>query len=237
MKAKKVLSICMVTALALSLSACGKETEDTKETTADTKSGEDWVSDLEVADLADQLLIVAAGEGSNAVVSFHEKEEDGSWTEIVSTDGYIGKNGLGKSEEGDGKTPIGTYGFSIGFGIEEDPGCSIPYTQVDDTYYWVDDVDSEYYNQFVSTNDVTQDWNSAEHISEVVPEYNYALAIDYNIECTPGLGSGIFLHCTGNTEYTAGCVAVPEDVLLQIMKDVNADCIIVIDYESEIENY
>ena len=37
------------------------------------------------------------------------------------------------------------------------PGTALAYTQVDDSYYWVDDVNSVYYNQFVSTNEVVSD--------------------------------------------------------------------------------
>ena len=39
------------------------------------------------------------------------------------------------------------------------PGTELSYTQVDDTYYWVDDVNSRYYNQFVTTKTTPKAWN------------------------------------------------------------------------------
>lgn len=193
-----------------------------------------WVADSQVAQSANQIIIVAT-DGSSATVSMHNKEEDGTWTEILSTDGKIGRNGIGKTKEGDGKTPTGVYRFMFGFGNMPDPGCALPYTQVDSSYYWVDDSDSAYYNQFVSTDSVTKDWDSAEHIAGVKSSYNYVLPLDYNVECVPGAGSAIFMHCqpTGG----AGCIAVPEDKMVEIMKNVKDGCVVVIDSAEGVYNY
>ena len=57
----------------------------------------------------------------------------------MTTPGFIGKSGLGKTKEGDGKTPVGTFHFNATFGIADDPGCKIPYTKVDDDTYWSGD--------------------------------------------------------------------------------------------------
>ena len=35
---------------------------------------------------------------------------------------------------------------------------------------------------------------------------------------TPGLGAAIFFHCTSESPWTAGCVAVPEDFMVQILQ-------------------
>ena len=195
----------------------------------------DWVAELSVASSHSQLIIVSA-RGTSATVSMHNKNEDGTWSELLSTSGRIGKNGLGKTAEGDKKTPTGVYGFTTAFGILPNPGCAIGYTQVDDSYYWVDDSYSQYYNQFVSTNVVGCDWNSAEHITGIGRAYHYVLAIDYNSACTPGVGSAIFLHCSTGSS-TAGCVSVPEQVMIQIMQNLRADCAIVIDSESGVYGY
>ena len=45
----------------------------------------------------------------------------------------------------------------------------------------------------------------------------------------PGRGSAIFLHCFGPQKpWTGGCVAVPKDVMLRVMRSVRADCVVVI---------
>ena len=193
-----------------------------------------WVADLDIAKTASQIIVVAA-DGSSATVSMHDKEEDGTWTEILSTTGKIGRNGIGKTKEGDGKTPTGVYRFLFGFGNMPDPGCGLSYTQVDDSYYWVDDSDSAYYNQFVSTNDVAKDWDSAEHIAGVKRSYNYVLALDYNVECIPGKGSAIFMHCTPTSG--AGCIAIPEEKMLEIIRNVKDGCVVVIDSVEGVMGY
>ncbi|MBQ8280100.1 MAG: SH3 domain-containing protein [Roseburia sp.] len=193
-----------------------------------------WVADLDVAQTANQIIVVAA-DGNSATVSMHNKNQDGTWTEILSTSANIGRNGIGKTAEGDGKTPTGQYSFMFGFGNMPNPGTALPYTQVDSSYYWVDDSDSDYYNQFVSTGSVTKDWDSAEHIASVNKSYNYVLAIDYNADCVPGAGSAIFMHCqpTGG----AGCIAVSEEKMIEIMKNVQDGCVIVIDSVEGVKDY
>ena len=212
-------------------STTAKETTEKEEETTTV----DWVAELAVAQKTDQLIVVAAS-GSSATVSMHNKDNEGNWSEIMSTTAAIGKNGIGKTSEGDKKTPTGQYKFTLGFGIKANPGTAFSYTQVDDTYYWVDDVNSQYYNQFVSTNEVEQDWTFAEHIASSGSVYNYALAINYNTSCTPGAGSAIFMHCK-KASTTNGCIAVPESDMLKIMQNVKPNCILIIDSAANVYNY
>lgn len=189
----------------------------------------DWVSELEVGAEVNQMIVVSAN-GSRAKVSMHNKDENGEWIQLLETEGYVGRMGIGKTKEGEAKTPVGVFHFTDAFGINEDPGCDMPYLQVDDSYYWVDDSNSSYYNKFVTTKDVCCDWKSAEHIIGAGKVYNYVLALDYNSECVPGMGSAIFLHCE-NGKPTAGCVSVPEEIMIQIMQNVQEDCVILINSE------
>ncbi len=198
-------------------------------------SSGDWITSLDLSNRCSQIIVVAS-KGNTATVSFHNKGADGVWSELFSTSGFIGRNGIGKTSEGDGKTPIGVFSFIRAFGNSPNPGCSLEYTQVDDSYYWVDDSNSAYYNQFVSTNDVMCDWSSAEHIQAVGSPYNYVLALDYNTSCTPGVGSAIFLHCSSGRP-TSGCIAIPQDKMNKVMQNVSPDCVIVIDNENAIWNY
>lgn len=211
------------------------QTSSGTEGTAQASSQGDWVQSLRIAQSLNQLIVVSTS-GSRATVSMHNKNADGTWTEILSTSGFIGRNGLGKTREGDRKTPVGVYGFTSAFGIRPDPGCSLGYTQVDDSYYWVDDPSSSHYNRMVSTNTMPADWNSAEHITAVGQPYDYVLALNYNAACTPGAGSAVFLHCS-NGNATAGCVSVPEDVMIRIMQNVRPGCNILIDSADGVKRY
>lgn len=197
-----------------------------------------WVKDLDAAQDTTQMIVVVA-EGTYATVSMHTKDENGIWNENFSVAGRIGRNGIGKEKEGDGKTPIGIFKFHAAFGILPNPGVSVlPYLQVDETHHWVDDPNSKYYNKCVSTRDVEIDWTSSEHLYTYVPSYNYALALNYNEACVPGVGCAIFLHCPSATfGTTAGCIAIPEANMIQAMKLLREDCIIIIDSEANIFNY
>lgn len=192
----------------------------------------EWVTKLDAAKNADQLFVVAAHDKTTAWVSMHEKDKNGKWQMIMTTPGYIGREGLGKTKEGDGKTPVGTFGFNAAFGIADDPGCVIPYTKVDENTYWSGDTrDGMQYNKMVDIKDYPDlDKDNSEHIMDYTRHYQYCLNISYNQECKTDAGSAIFLHCLGpNKPYTGGCVAIPENQMKLVMQKVSPDCVVVID--------
>ena len=192
----------------------------------------DWVAGLPQAKDAKQLFIVAAHEKTTAWISMHEKDDSGNWKMIMTTPGFIGKEGLGKTKEGDGKTPTGEFTFNKAFGIEKDPGCAIPYICVDDNMYWSgDDREGMCYNRLVDINDYPGiNTDISEHIIDYEYEYRYCLNISYNEEGEAGAGSAIFLHCFGNRRpYTGGCIAIPEEQMNYVMRHVNPDCKVIID--------
>ena len=78
----------------------------------------------------------------------HEKNSAGNWEQIMTTPGFIGKNGLEKTREGDGKTPSGSFHFNKAFGIEKNPGCAFDYVKLDENFYWSGDTNYKY-NQLV----------------------------------------------------------------------------------------
>lgn len=203
---------------------------------AEALADTEWISQLKVAGQTSQIIIVVV-EGTQAVLSFYEKEND-IWREVLKTEACIGRNGIGKVREGDNKTPIGMFQFIKAFGILENPGTKLDYVQVDASHYWVDDKYSTYYNQFVSTQDVQMDWESAEHLCEYGALYHYVLALNYNQECVEGAGSAIFLHCSlEKTKSTAGCIAIPEADMREIIKGVDEDCVMIIDTTDGVKRY
>ena len=195
----------------------------------------EWVTSLPAAQEAEQLFVVAAMtmDRTTASISMHQKDADGRWKQILSTPGFVGINGLcldADHVEGCGQTPVGVYHFNKAFGIAADPGCAIPYIQVDDDIYWSGDPDN-HYNEMVNINDYPQlAMDDSEHIVDYEYQYQYCLNISFNEECTPGRGSAIFLHCFGPTKpCTGGCVALPENIMKLVMQNVREDCVVVID--------
>ncbi|MBQ4402871.1 MAG: hypothetical protein II857_00475, partial [Selenomonadaceae bacterium] len=76
-----------------------------------------WIKNLPAARDSEQMVVVAGVQGTTAWISMHEKNRRGEWEMIMSTPGFIGKNGLGKVKAGDHKTPVGTFRFDYAFGI------------------------------------------------------------------------------------------------------------------------
>ena len=197
-----------------------------------------WVSSLSVAEESQQLAIISGTGGSNAEFSFHQKDSSGKWQQLLSAHAYIGKNGWGKTREGDAKTPIGVYTFTQAFGINPNPGSPMGYTKVDKTHYWVGDSTSDKYNQFVSTSDYNDfDKKESEHIIDYKLAYKYCLNISWNIDGIPGKGSAIFLHCYTKNKFTGGCVSLPEEIMRQVVQLVRPDCLVVMDKSENIRSY
>lgn len=143
----------------------------------------------------------------------------------MNADILVGRNGATKyKQEGDGKTPIGIFELGIVFGTHDKGEInldkSIKYIKVNPNLYWVDDVNSIYYNQLVDNTRTEKDWNSAEHLIEYPIEYEYAVEIKSNPENIPGKGSAIFIHCSNGKE-TAGCVALSKLDMMRLIKRIN----------------
>jgi L,D-peptidoglycan transpeptidase YkuD (ErfK/YbiS/YcfS/YnhG family) len=223
--------VLLLVGVAAAFFGCSAQTADYKG--IDTLSPE-WVGKLDAAKDTDQLFIVAAfnQDATDAWVSLHEKQSDGKWHMVMTTPGVIGKSGIGKTKEGDCKTPQGVYHFNCAFGIADDPGCKMPYTKVDNDYYWSGDYrEGHHYNELVNLKDCPDlNTENAEHIIDYIYHYQYCLNINYNRLHTPGKGSALFMHCFGpKNPFTGGCIAVPKDKMLYVMKHIQPDCLIVID--------
>ena len=189
----------------------------------------EWIAKIPAAQNAQQLVVVAGIGRSTAWISMHIRDDRDRWRQIMTTPGFIGRAGLGKTREGDSKTPVGTFYFTKAFGIKKNPGCALPYTQVDDNHYWSGDArEGMMYNHFVDIRQYpTLD---SEHLIDYNPNYAYCLNISYNESGIAGKGSAIFLHCFGEAKpYTGGGIEIPEDKMIAVMKNVQSNCIVVID--------
>ncbi len=178
------------------------------------KRTETYYTYLEQAE-AQQVILAACRPQSQADIAMYEKKEDGSWNLLYTCDAYIGREGYGKTKEGDALTPLGVYDLSGAFGILENPGTDLPYVDVTPELYVCGD--PEYYNQLININEKPHNC-TGEHLIDYVPHYNYGMFIDYNKECIYGEGSAIFFHCSGSKPYTEGCIAVSEPDMIGILK-------------------
>ena len=130
----------------------------------------------------------------------------------IKTHAYIGKNGLTTNKiEGDGKTPLGEFELGIILSMQKD---------ITENMYWIDDVNSNYYNQLVDITKVQKDWATAEHLIDYPIQYEYLIEIKINPNNIPKKGSAVFLHCE-NKKPTAGCIAIDRNVMKQIIENTD----------------
>ena len=182
------------------------------------------------AEDADQLIVVVGTGGCNADTYYYKKGDD-TWNLEWKEASIVGRGGItSEKAEGDGRTPAGTYGFTMAFGLKDAPGSVLPYHKIVKGDYWVDDSASPYYNKLVNTSTTPRTWNSAENLAAASPYYDYALALDYNQDCVPGKGSAIFLHCfTASADNgSAGCIRLPEARAKELVQSATGQTRIVI---------
>ena len=190
----------------------------------------------EAAQGCGQLITVRHLKGSKALFTYFRKAED-EWRRIFSCTANIGKNGVGKEKEGDMKTPLGVFHLSTPFGIKPDPSLDDPYGRVVPDYlhlteehYWCGQ-SGPYYNRLIDNRNPPEGYLPSaddEHLIRYSPSYHYAMFIDYNREGAAHKGSCIFLHCTSRSPYTAGCVAIEEKLMRELVLELRERTKIVI---------
>ena len=143
---------------------------------------------------------------------------------VLETEAYIGKNGITENKvEGDGKTPIGKYKLGNCFGMHKKEEIqNANYIEINEDIYWIDDVESKYYNQMVDIRTIKKDWISGEHLIEFNRQYEYAIEIKTNPLNIPYKGSAIFLHCS-IYKPTQGCIAIETSIMEKIINKINGD--------------
>ena len=182
----------------------------------------------DLVDGAGQVVVVTAPSYGDTVATLTAYQQSATgWQAVLGPwPADLGWNGFappGAKHEGDGRTPSGSFGFGFFFGIDPDPGVAFAYRPVTGpNLVWDDDPTSPDYNQWVDENQqgVAAAGASPEPMDDP-PYYDYGAVIDYNTDpVVPGAGSAIFLHVTtGGT--TAGCVAIPEGDLLEVLRWLN----------------
>ena len=197
------------------------------------------VTKLKLSKETDQIMIVVPlnKDPYTANFYFYIKKQD-KWFEYLISEAHVGQNGLGKTQQGDRKTPIGAFKFNCYFGIADNPGTKLPYIKLNDSLYWDQDPNSQNYNLMVNIETYKDfDTKECEHLIDETLAYQYAMNLNYNEDRNPYKGEGIFLHCYTKGPYTGGCVALPENNMIKVLKIVNENARIIIDYIDNIYNY
>ncbi|TXI92135.1 MAG: hypothetical protein E6Q33_07630 [Neisseriales bacterium] len=176
----------------------------------------DIYQNREISAKTKQLLIVKKSESQFYLHACSWK--DNAWYEnsALRTKVAIGKNGLAKEGtkvEGDLKTPAGVFLLGTAFGIKLQK-VNFPYRVLTDQDKFIDDPDNDDYNSWVSGETTAKSYEPMKRY------YKYGIVIEYNMNpIIKGKGSAIFVH---NWNYpdepTSGCIAMPEQKLLKIIR-------------------
>ncbi len=196
---------------------------------------------------AGQVIVVTAPSwrSTTATLRAYERDGDGGWRAVVAaTPTRLGWSGLYKAaqrRQNTGKTPAGTFAIPRAFGRLADPGTRLPYRQFDRNDAWTyNPREPETYNVF---QDAGVSWNSygsyVERLWSYGRQYRYVAVMDYNLPGGPikrggdGIrraakpadtkaGGGIFLHVS-NGKSTAGCIAIPEETMRDVLRWLDPD--------------
>ena len=162
-----------------------------------------------------KVLVVTEGTGGSACKVYAYEKVDGAWNLKVTSDGYLGANGMSNHRHsGDKTTPIGVFCMNTPFGLKDaQTGFPSNYVKVDSSYVWSD-----------ISNTLEKD-PSGKRAGERVGEdkykgyYDYAIDAGYNTQGILGQGSALFLHCAVSWETSSsGCVAIEEEKMAEILK-------------------
>jgi L,D-peptidoglycan transpeptidase YkuD (ErfK/YbiS/YcfS/YnhG family) len=165
-----------------------------------------------------QVVIVHGGSYTTTYATLETYQRSGGvWRPVFAPmAARIGQRGFTDTpHEGAAATPTGVYSIGATFyGNSPNPGVHYAYHHLVQGDYWDENVSSPTYNTFVHGSDPG---GASEALWQSPTAYSYFAFINYNVPAVPGEGSGIFLHQSLN-RYTAGCVALPRDDLLRVLR-------------------
>jgi L,D-peptidoglycan transpeptidase YkuD (ErfK/YbiS/YcfS/YnhG family) len=167
------------------------------------------------------ITVVAPSTGSTTATLQAWQKSARGWTRYGSAViAYVGSDGLSThASESSSATPIGSFNLTQAFGRQPNPGTRLPYRQTTPADWWISQPGPLYNTlQHCSSACAFTQGDPNEHLYYTTPYYRYAVVIDYNrYPVVQGAGSAFFLH-VANGAPTAGCVAIPEATLVNLLR-------------------
>lgn len=169
--------------------------------------------------------------------------KNSEWTKISNPiNVVVGRNGLAwgrglhndfptdkpVKKEGDKCSPAGIFNLTYAIGLvsqEEMLNLKIPYYQLTESVYCIDDRNSLYYNEIVKIDTIkTIDWQSSVQLSKFKKQFKYGIFVNHNYPSKlKGAGSCIYLHIWKNqSKGTVGCTAMSEANMEEILQWIDS---------------
>jgi L,D-peptidoglycan transpeptidase YkuD (ErfK/YbiS/YcfS/YnhG family) len=180
---------------------------------------------------ATQVISVVGVGGSNAKMDVYQRTASGWQAVAAGIPAFIGANGMTpQSHDGEKKTPMGIFTLDFAFGTAPNPGGGLQYVQVGPDHWWDGDMKSPTYNtmQVCKEDQCPFDTDPASGTENLeIPQYVHAVVMGVNKQRVPGNGGAFFLHATDGGP-TAGCVAIDDAKLVEIMRWLKPGALIAI---------
>ncbi|MFV9634875.1 L,D-transpeptidase family protein [Mycobacterium neumannii] len=180
---------------------------------------------------ATQAISVVGVGGSKAKMDVYQRTGAGWQPVAAGIPAWIGANGMTpQSHDGEMKTPMGVFTLDFAFGTEPNPGGGLPYVQVGPDHWWDGDMKSPTYNtmQVCKKAQCPFDTDPASGTENLqIPQYVHAVVMGVNKARVPGNGGAFFVHATDGGP-TAGCVAIDDGKLVEIMRWLRPGALIAI---------
>lgn len=170
---------------------------------------------------ATQVISVVGVGPTDAKVDVYERTAAGWRAVAAGIPAKIGEKGMSPDHyDGSMMTPMGVYTLDFAFGTQPNPGGGLQYVQVGPNHWWDGDMKSPTYNLMqvceksacpfsTSLSDGTENLD--------IPQYAHAVVMGVNKERVPGKGGAFFLHTTDGGP-TAGCVAVADSTMVELIR-------------------
>lgn len=180
---------------------------------------------------ATQVISVVGVRGSSAKMDVYQRSGAGWQPVAAGIDAFIGANGMApQTHDGEMKTPMGVFTLDFAFGTEPNPGSGLPYVEVGPDHWWDGDMKSPTYNTMQVCKKEQCRFNTSQSSGTEnldIPQYRHAVVMGVNKARVPGNGGAFFVHTTGGGP-TAGCVAIADGTLVDIMRWLRPGALIAI---------
>lgn len=190
------------------------------------------------------LVVIPDWNANHGVLRTYERK-GGAWQPVDGAQQVtIGQSGaawgLGLNDpqtqgpqkhEGDGRSAAGVYRIGEAFGYASTTPTQMPYRALQVSDYCMDVSGSPYYNRIVDERKVGEQGvaGSSEPMRRDLhlngdQLYKVGFVIEHNAQGQAGAGSCIFAHVWRSpTDATAGCTAMPESVMRQLLAWLKPD--------------
>lgn len=184
-------------------------------------------------DRAEKIIVALSKDwnSNEGMIYLLDKTEKGWEQTVPSASVHFGSAGLAwgaglhspettfvRKKEGDKRSPAGIFTIGALYGLDPTTpaGVRYPYIRISEQTRCIDDAASPYYNMILEEKSVNREWESAEHMAQVRPDYRYVLIIGHNAANESGKGSCIFMHI--NNVPTTGCTSMDESTMLDVLR-------------------